>query len=342
MDPISSVLVTNPLNSPGNVQGIQQLKSNKKPHLISKIINFVYSIFIYIGSVFYYFFNSVYTFLKNKVVKAEIGKNENIKPANNSSINLAKVVLNPLEKDSQNKYSDVFQKLEENPPVDYNKVAFQDSQILGHNGIDIRGKKWLDNLHINAFICEVMDEYPKLFRSTTYFVAFNFDVDNGKEHFFDKVIKRFNESDAKDLKENIFAYPLLVSDDHYTLVIVDQGKKTVEYYDSKSNYGNHEHVVSCLSELAGKLSESDKNSNKPYTFVKKITTSLQPDSYQCGVWACYFLEQRLKKPDFDFNQLNVAKVQKQIASFRLYVMDKLVKRVEKITEKQQKSQLANS
>lgn len=298
----------------------QQLKSKTAPSLISKIKSYVCLVFSVISKMFLSLYHHVYSFcafLKKKFVNLKSG--------------------DQVDKLAQS--SDVFKKIETIQTTDYSKVEFEDNKLSSPN---IQGTKWLSNLHINSFIMDMMDEYPKLFRHSQYFVPHFYDVEN-KQFFFDTVIKRFDESYSKqnsnDPHESIFAYPLFVSGSNvgtsYCLVIVDHGKKTVEYYDSKKNYGDHENIVSCLTELTNTLSEHDKVLNKNYTFVKKITTSLQPDTYQSGVWVCYFLEQRLKNPDFNFNQLDVEKAQKQIAKFRSYVMDKLVASDKKNKEKMQ-------
>ena len=55
-----------------------------------------------------------------------------------------------------------------------------------------------------------------------------------------------------------------------------------------------------------------------YTFCDKINQVLQPDSYQCGAWVCYFLEQRLQNPDTDFNALarDMDNTQNMISNYR--------------------------
>ena len=99
------------------------------------------------------------------------------------------------------------------------------------------------------------------------------------------------------------------------MVYIDRQRRTVEYYDSKKNYGNHDEIVRQLTSVAAELSEREPN-RPPYQFICKINKLLQPDSYQCGPWMLYFLENRLINPDFDFNILNFKQAQIIIKEYR--------------------------
>ncbi len=76
--------------------------------------------------------------------------------------------------------------------------------------------------------------------------------------------------------------------------------------------------MSHFKNLAQTLTDSGKN---PYKFVCKIEKCLQPDSYQCGPWLLYFLEERLKNPDINFNELDAKQSQKMIANYRVEMMN---------------------
>ena len=128
------------------------------------------------------------------------------------------------------------------------------------------------------------------------------------------------------MEKQFLAYPLHVTNNHWTLVIIDQEKRTVEYYDSKKNYGNYEEIVKTLKELARSLSTKDPGQS-PYQFFSKISKNLQPDSYQCGPWALYFLKNRLENPSVDFNKLDIEEAQDMIAKFRIEVMATLYSRL---------------
>jgi len=123
--------------------------------------------------------------------------------------------------------------------------------------------------------------------------------------------------------KNALAFPLFVSGNHWTLVYIDRERRAVEYYDSKKNYGNHKEIVSYLQNLANTLTQEDPG-KIPYQFQCKITQKLQPDTYQCGPWTLYFLEERLKNPDVDFNQLDVSAAQQIIADYRARIRQVLL------------------
>jgi len=126
--------------------------------------------------------------------------------------------------------------------------------------------------------------------------------------------------------KTILAYPLLVDMNHWTLVVVDRVKRSIEYYDSKMNYGENpgpSGIVSNFEKLAKELAEKDPGKS-PYRFERKIEKKLQPDRYQCGPWILYFLEERLKNPEVNFNRLKITFAQKMIAEYRIKVMKRSV------------------
>lgn len=110
--------------------------------------------------------------------------------------------------------------------------------------------------------------------------------------------------------KSIFAYPLCLSENHWTLVLVDRAKGTIEYYDSKCNYTDkyrdaegktyQRDIDKHFQEFAKTLGAKE---DRPYTFERKIAKELQPDSDNCGPWVLYFLENRLATPNVDFNTL---------------------------------------
>lgn len=118
-------------------------------------------------------------------------------------------------------------------------------------------------------------------------------------------------------------YPLLMSNNHWTLCVVNFDKRTVEYYDSKMNYGNHKQVCTKLETLTAHLTTQFPG-EKDFTFECKIKKSLQPDGYQCGVWILYFTEKLLENPDTDFNELDVEKAQTMIADLRMKLIPHFV------------------
>lgn len=139
------------------------------------------------------------------------------------------------------------------------------------------------------------------------------------------------DSLAKTIEYNAISIPnfqdlnlpicLNVSGNHWTLVYIDREKRTVEYYDSKKDYGNHDEIKQKLIEFANKLSNEEPD-ERPYKFECKINKVLQPDGYQCGPLVLYFLEKRLKDPEFNFNQISDA--QNSIKEYRNKVRTKLI------------------
>lgn len=118
-------------------------------------------------------------------------------------------------------------------------------------------------------------------------------------------LNRFLKSNCRYL----FTF-VLVSGCHWALLIIDREIKKVEYYDSKPNPGeeDYERTIKDAKKIA---------KNLVYEFEEKITKSIQLDTYQCGIWVLYFLEERIKNPNISFNTLS--NPSKLIANFREHV-----------------------
>ena len=124
---------------------------------------------------------------------------------------------------------------------------------------------------------------------------------NAKALFFPLHVK----GNAKDERGN-----------HWTLIYINFDKRVVEYYDSKKRYGTYDAIVEKLEALTATLNEQYPDIDRPFQFESKITKTLQPDSYQCGVWVLYFIEKLLANPDEDFNTLDINAAQIIIATYR--------------------------
>ncbi len=191
--------------------------------------------------------------------------------------------------------------------------------------LDIRGKTWLDTENFYIYAKYLGSKYPNLFVNL---IPGNtiIDIDNAvllDGHFENKKCNHTKEGfDCKD--KTIFPYAFHVSKNHWALVLLDKQKRTLEYYDSMKNYGNYDQIIECLKNLTKVLTEKDP-SGTPYQFDCKIKKKLQQDTYQCGVWLLYFLENRLKNPNVDFNDLDIEKAQEMIANYRLRVMAESIK-----------------
>jgi len=115
-------------------------------------------------------------------------------------------------------------------------------------------------------------------------------------------LEYFKAMIQKNCNLEFFYAPFNISGNHWVLIHINKKKKVVEYYDSKCHYGNFDKVTAMLQKLADELG---------YEFKSRITKSLQPDGYQCGVWIAFFMKKLLEDPDVDFNTLNT-----NIADFR--------------------------
>ncbi len=188
---------------------------------------------------------------------------------------------------------------------------------------DIRGNIWLSHDgHIWIYSRFLELSYPTLFvpgpfdytiKKTMYPMGESTPIEN-------VILSSLDETNERGLDKTVLSIPLHVSKNHWTLVLVDRKKRSIEYYDSKKDYGNHDEIIDHLKGLEILLTEKDPGET-PYTFSCKIEKELQPDGYQCGVWILYFLENRLKNPNVNFNDLNVQQAQKMIANYRLKIID---------------------
>ena len=82
---------------------------------------------------------------------------------------------------------------------------------------------------------------------------------------------------------------------------------------------SHEDIQSYLEELSKILTE--REAGEPYRFLCQIDKSIQKGTDNCGPWTLYFLEERLKNPDINFNVLNPMP---SIQDYRLEIIEKLM------------------
>lgn len=193
---------------------------------------------------------------------------------------------------------------------------------------DIRDEEWLSNKQINNYFVHLKSKNPQIYipwESTNQ-------LKDIESNILTKVPDKIYDTD-------FFPYSLNVPWKHWTLVFVDRQKRTIEFYDSKKDYGNHHEIKKRLKKLAHDLSLKDPGA-QPYKFSAKIKKSLQPDSYQCGIWILYFLTERLKNPDVDFNQLDFENAQTMIKNFRIHVMAQLIEDYNTVKRNYEKSKKA--
>lgn len=234
---------------------------------------------------------------------------------------------------------------EREPKLDLDKL---DKEKKIPRQLDIRGPTWMTVQQLWSYSKYLGSKHPELLIPNCKIYSIEnitkevlTDCGFGQENRVENSVKsagpsnKFNltfvypEKSEEDLAKTVLAYPFLVTGNHYTLVYVDRQKRTIEFYDSKKDYGNregnfyHDEIVNELTKLGKMLTEKDPGKT-PYTFSCKIQKEIQSDGFQCGPWTLFFLENRLKNPEIDFNQLGVAESKEMIAEYRLDVMRKLI------------------
>lgn len=180
-------------------------------------------------------------------------------------------------------------------------------------------RKWFHEGHICHYGSLLCEKYPQLASMQDIYGPCVINKTDVREIFIDARVEA--DFAANEAGKTIFAYPFMVSQNHWTLILIDRERRTVEYYDSKKNYGNHAEIVAYFNQFVVRLTSWDPG--VPYQFIPKIKIKLQPDTFQCGPWTTYFLEERLKNPDFDFNSLDIAQSQKTIAEYRMKILSRL-------------------
>ncbi len=130
---------------------------------------------------------------------------------------------------------------------------------------------------------------------------------------------------AKNLKKKALAFNVNINKLHWTLIYVDIQTQTVEYYDSMKNFGLGEDLKKFLTDVTLLLNQ-EYPTEKPFNLIYKIKEATQFNSFDCGPWILYFLENRAKDPSVDFNTLNKEMSQKIMSDYRLEIMTKLNRR----------------
>lgn len=187
---------------------------------------------------------------------------------------------------------------------------------------DIRGKAWVWPDHLHNYSRYLKTSHPSLVIGESYNYVID-DIPHYHPNIGKQILKNCFNNENKRCEARNIAYPLFISGNHWGLIFIDREKRTIEFYDSKKNYGNHQDIVRYFQDFAVILTEKDPG-KRAYQFMPKISKYLQEDSYECGIWTLYFLEQRLKNPEVNFNDLDVVKAKKMIADFRIHVMQKIL------------------
>ncbi|MCB1181536.1 MAG: hypothetical protein KDK55_05915 [Chlamydiia bacterium] len=187
---------------------------------------------------------------------------------------------------------------------------------------DIFKKKFLTATELNTYIAYLSTKYSGIFVPNDIQLGYraNIGFDNARLYTY---IFEYLPSKISNLNKLNLPIYLHVSNNHWTLIYIDREKRTVEYYDSFKNYGNHQEIVRTLGVIAEQLSEEEPH-RPHYTVVLKMNKVLQSDGYQCGPWVLYFLENRLINSEVDFNQLDRIEAKELIKKHRIKIALKLI------------------
>lgn len=160
--------------------------------------------------------------------------------------------------------------------------------------VDLSDHKWFDHMHLRLFAVPFL--YSQNLIDTPNCGARNFLGESDLfMHSLDE-LEAFLLKNPFESEKKYIAYPLQVSGNHFVLLFIDREKRVVEVYDSFARqYGGCKKVTDILT--------AKDPGKSAYKVRYQIHKPLQQDSYQCGPWVCFFLEQKIKNPDFNFNSL---------------------------------------
>jgi hypothetical protein len=96
-----------------------------------------------------------------------------------------------------------------------------------------------------------------------------------------------------DAASPLYGTAVQVNGNHRTGFIIDLKNRRVEYFNS---FGSDAAVGKSLTALAKTL--SDKYGKPPFTYKHPTAgVELQDDGFQCGIWTCKMIEERIKQRD---------------------------------------------
>lgn len=217
-------------------------------------------------------------------------------PILNKILLVAKRCIYPIPKEPVNKEQNIPLSSQEKNNVDPDEpeeTQDSDAKSIDYTVYKAYGKKWLDINSMSDYFLMISHDYPELMPMQDYYCkipAIGTLHDNEVDALpvFEKaLIEARNEG-------KVFASYMRVSGNHWTFVFIDPKNERIEYYDSMGAYGNYKEICTTLTELAAR---------HHFTFESKIKRKLQHNSYDCGPWVVYFLEQRLENPNIDTDTL---------------------------------------
>jgi len=127
------------------------------------------------------------------------------------------------------------------------------------------------------------------------------DINSQKQKIANVIVRDMLQCQIKEDKK-IFAYPVLISKDHWTLVVVDREKRCIEYYNSFGAVETDLQTVRYIEQIKPLLNKYDAK-GKNYTFSEPMKQKMQSNTSQCGPWTLFLLQLRLENPRFDFSTL---------------------------------------
>lgn len=217
------------------------------------------------------------------------------------------------------------------PPYDSDEWTCLSESEKIPTALDVSGDVWFNESQLWYYFIHLSKIYPHLQLHPGALVYKT--IETSKEDCLVLSVLSAILQQHKQIKrtqeKTILAYPLMLAPadgkqlNHWTLIVVDLKKRTLEFYDSLKNYGNHARLTKELKDIAENLTRKI-SSRKPFRVICKIQKGLQTDSYECAPWTLYFLEQRLKNDAVNFNKLDPRKAKKMIAKFRKHVLATIV------------------
>jgi hypothetical protein len=174
---------------------------------------------------------------------------------------------------------------------------------------NISGPVMLTQRHLHRYITYLATQFPGIGRHWHEYRSYSIETLMTDIDDLSRIIKNF-----EDLN---FPFYVQISG-HWALVYIDREKRTVEYYDSMKESGDHRKIDQKLNAIANRLS---------YQFIRKTHQQLQSDPVDDGVWTLYFLESKLNpelNSELNFDQLDFNKAQELIKNYRKKVAQKLI------------------
>lgn len=188
--------------------------------------------------------------------------------------------------------------------------------VYNDNGKPIQPKSWVWSNTTKDYLDALTNKHPQ-FRTLPIVDPQIEDKDFNKTQI-DEILAGLPK-DLSNLSKQpyIFGHAFRVNGNHRTAFIIDLANRTVEYYNS---FGSDSSARSPLTQLSDALG---KKYQKQFVY-RHVTDGifLQSDAYQCGIWTCKFIEERIKE-GINFNPRSCQDC--KIDQYRTKVFNKVFK-----------------